>query len=724
MASDMLLLRGLLDRRRLLLGGAAVGLAARAGFAQVAAPDAIPPAPRDGSADTLHGVTVPDPFRPFEDPSRADVKAWIEAMDAQAKAALNGDPLHGKVMAFLSASGKYQRPFPSRRVGAREFNFAFDGSTEQPRLEVTDGPAAPSRVLLDPGKFAEDGTTALWGYFPDRFANKIAYLMTEAGGDATTLHIRDVRTGVDLNDKIDGCRFSSVVWLPDGQSFYYTRPPGASENAEWDRASHCIFHHQLGYPQSADRMIWRFPNRRNVHISLRSSYTTNQLFITAGIGTDRKNGMWIAPIDNAALAIRVVPMGRHSFFMIRNVQAQIYATTDLDAPKGRIVRMSLGGPNPEAWKTIVPEGDGVIDNAIISGGRLLVRRFKDLGHTVAIYDLEGSKLHDITFGERVSVAFQSGERDVTTVNASVSSRQQPGRVEKINLLTGKTELVSPSKAKHDLSDITVRTVFATSKDGTKIPVTLMHRPDMVADGENRTLLYGYGSYGITQQATYSPTAAAWVRLGGVYAVAHIRGGGENGNAWHEAARLGRKQTSYDDFAAAAEWLAAEKITRASRLGIHGGSSGGRLVLGCMVQRPTLYGAVVASVPVADMLRFDKHTWGVSWKVEYGDVDKAEEFKWLHAHSPLHNIKAGVAYPPLLLLTADNDQRVVPAHTYKFAAALKEASPKTDVLVRTRRKAGHGQHNAYTRAQENSADVVTFMTGKLGGPVLDLPKIDA
>jgi prolyl oligopeptidase len=333
----------------------------------------------------------------------------------------------------------------------------------------------------------------------------------------------------------------------------------------------------------------------------------------------------------------------------------------------------------------------------------------------------------VPLGERTMVNFSSAERDVTQVHLSVATRQQTGRVDVLNVLTGKTELQSASKAKHDLADITVRTAFVTAKDGAQIPVTLMHRPDLKLDGDNRTLLYGYGSYGTTQWPAYSSTAAAWVRLGGVHAVAHIRGGGELGNAWHDAGRLGNKQTSYDDFTSVATWLVAEKITSAKRLGIQGASSGGRLVLGAFVQRPELFGAVVAGVPVADMLRFDKHTWGISWKAEYGDVDKAEEFKWLLKHSPLHNIKAklaaGVTYPPLLILTADNDQRVVPAHAYKFAATLKEAVPTAEVYVRTRKKAGHGSGNAYSLGQEYTADVVTFLTEKLGGPVLELPKFE-
>jgi prolyl oligopeptidase len=528
-----------IDRRQLLLGAAALGAGSLVGGsispAQSQLALSFPAAPRDGTVDLLHGVIVPDPFRPFEDPARTDVQAWIAAMDAEAKTVLNGNPLHGRVASFLAAAGKFQRPFVPRRVGPRLFSMAFDGAAEQARLEVTDDPQAAPRTLLDPTTLSPSGSAALASYFPDRLANKIAYLVTEAGGDASTLRVRDVRSGLDLNDVLTGCRFTSVAWLPDGNSFYYVRPALPSENPAWDRQGHCIFHHQLGYPQAADRMMFQFAQRKNVSMSLRASYSTGQLFIQARVGTDRRQGLWIAPIDNAGLAIRVVRMGRSSFTMIRNVGAQLYALTDLDAPKGRIVRLTLGNPDPDAWKTIVPEGDGVIDGGTIAGNQLLVRQFKDLGHKLAIYDLEGVKQHDVALAERTAVTLSLSERDETQVHLSMATRQQPGQVETLNLRTGQTSPYLASKARHDLADMTVRTVFATGKDGTKIPVTLIHRPDLKADGTSRTLLYGYGSYGVTQLPVYSSLAAAWVRLGGVYAVAHIRGGGELGNDWHEAA---------------------------------------------------------------------------------------------------------------------------------------------------------------------------------------------
>ncbi len=715
------------DRRQALaLIGAAAAATASPALAQPAPSSATGSvtmgAPSDGTAEILHGVRVEDPFRPLEDPSRADAQAWIAAQDQQARALLEADPVHARVVAFLQAAGRYPHNSGLRRMGRAFVSWAFDGAKEQRWLEIRDAVGDEGRPLIDPNGMSPDGSVSLWSFYPDRFAGKIAYLTAENGGDAQVLRIRDMRTGLDLLDRLEGCRWTSVAWLPDGHSFYYVRPPLASEPEAWDRSSHHLYHHQLGYPQAADRMVWRFPRRTNVFMQLRRSYATNQLMVSAWVGTDDKRGYWVGPLTNAGLLTMLVPIGRSSFWPFRNNGAAHFAATDLDAPRGRIVRIIQGDPYPRGWQTIVPEADGVIDNATIIANRLIVRRFKDLGHQLSIYDLEGKPQADVAIDGTVRIGFERGDGEDGELFLDVDDRRRPARTERLNVLTGQLETLRPSKAPHDLADMATRQVRAKGKDGTEIPITLLHRPDLPLDGSNRTLLYGYGGYGISQWPVYSTLAAAWVRLGGVYAVATIRGGGEFGTTWHEGGRLSKQQNSLDDFAAAAEWLIANGITRTERLGIHGASNGGRLVLATMLQRPELFGAVVAGVPVADMVRFHKFTFGGAWKAEYGDPEKPEDFKWLMAYSPLHNIKAGATYPPLLILTADNDQRVVPAHAYKMAAMLRAVAPASEVHVRTRRGAGHGGGNAYSKAIEYQADIVSFLCTKLGGPILELPKI--
>ena len=678
-------------------------------------------APRDDTADVLHGVRIEDPFRPLEDPNRADVQAYVASLDAEARAVLEGNPVHARVVEFLHAQGRYRRTAGHRRLGTQHASWVHDGVKEQGWLEVRNVLEVEGRTLLDPNAMGPNGSVSIWGYYPDRLSQKVAYLTTENGGDAQTLRIRDVRTGVDLLDRIEGCRFSSVAWLPDGTSFYYTRPPLSNEQG-WEPTSHHLFHHQLGYPQVADRMVWRFARRSNVFMSLNTSYTANQLMLTARTGTDEKAGFWVGPISDASLLTMIVPIGRSSFWSIRNVGAVHYAVTDLDAPKRRIVRLTLGDPRSGSWQTIIPESDGVIDGATLVANRFVVRRFKDLGHQVAIHDIEGKKQADIPIEGTVRIGFERGDRASTEVTLDVDDRRRPVRQVRINVVTGRIEGTTESKAPHTLEGIELREIKARSKDGTEVPLTLMHKPGLKLDGANRTLLYGYGSYGISQWPGYSSLAAAWVRLGGVYAVATIRGGSEFGGDWHRAGRLERKQNALDDFAAAAEKLAADGVSSKAHLGIYGASSGGRLVLGAMMQRPELYGAVVAGVPVADMLRFHKHTFGISWTQEYGDPNRPEDFKWLLGISPLHLVKAGAAYPPLMILTADNDQRVVPAHAYKMAAAIRAASPASEAYVRTRKGAGHGGGNALSKSIEYQADIISFLSLKLGGPGDELPKL--
>lgn len=718
-----------LDRREVLaLTAAAAVTTVLPAVAQVplsgaSGPDeTTPSAPSDGTVEILHGIRVEDPFRPLEDPSRADVQAWIAAQDWRARALLEANPVHARVIAFLQASGRYQRTSGLRRVGRWFVSWAFDGEKEQSWLEIRNAIGDPARPLIDPNTMSADGSVALWGFYPDRLAAKIAYLTAEKGGDAQTLRIRDLRSGLDLLDRLEGCRWTSVVWLPDGNSFYYVRPPLPSEPEAWDRSSHHVFHHQLGYPQAADRMVWRFPRRTNVMMTLRRSYATNQLLVSAGTGTDEKRGYWVGPLTDASLLTMLAPIGRSAFWPFRNDGGAHYAVTDLDAPRGRVVRLIQGDPRPASWQNIAPEDAGVIDGATVAAGRLLVRRFKDLGHQLSIYDLDGMKQSEVEIDGTVRIRFERGDGEDKELYLDVDDQRRPPRIERLDVLTGRVETVQTSKAPHDLADMQLRQVRAKAKDGTEIPITLMHRADLVPDRSNRTLLYGYGGYGISQWPFYSSLAAAWVRLGGVYAVACIRGGGEFGSSWHEGGRLARQQNSLDDFAAAAEWLIANEITQPERLGIFGASNGGRLVLATMLQRPELFGAVVSGVPVADMVRFHKFTFGASWKPEYGDPDKPDAFGWLMAYSPLHNVKPGRSYPPLMILTADNDQRVVPAHAYKMAATLRAISPSTEVSVRTRRGAGHGGGNAYSKSIEYQADIISFLCTKLGGPVFGLPRI--
>jgi len=699
-------------------------LAAQSAAAQPAAarPAGLPLPPSDGTVDILHGVHVEDPFRPLEDLARADVRRWIEAEDALARHALESDPLHAAVSDFLRGTLRYRRAFEHRRVGNRFTARVHDGVREQSWLEISESADGPGRALIDPNDLGPNGSVSLGSIFPDRMARRIAFLTTENGGDAQTLRVIDARTGDVLGDRIEGCRFTTVVWLPDGNAFYYVRPPLPSEPVQHDRTSHQLYLHRLGTPQASDELVFRFPRLANVAMALRVNYAANHLMVLARIGTDEKAGLWIAPLRDARQMTQLIPMGQSSFSLIHAIGITLYAITDLDAPRRRIVRVLQTDPQPSAWQTIVPESEGVIDGATLIANRMLVRQIRDLGHHLSIHDLDGQKLMDVVLGERLRIGFERSERSGSEIRIDVEDRRRPLRQVRLSVTSGHAEVLPAPRPPHTLEDAVVRDVFARSEDGTTVPVTLIHLPGVEADGTNRVLLYGYGSYGLAQLPRYSAQIAAWVRLGGVYAIATIRGGSEYGRDWHENGRRGQKRNAVSDFIAAAERLVELGLTRPAHLGIHGSSSGGRLVLGAMVRRPDLFGAVVAGVPLVDMLRFHLHTFGIAWKQEYGDPENPDDFRALLALSPLHNVAEGVVYPPLLLLTADNDQRVVPSHAYKMAATLRRRSPKSEVLVRTRRGAGHGVGNSLSKSIEFQADVITFLTSRLGGRTRELPKL--
>ena len=705
-------------RRTFLSGSLAAGalLAARVAPAQ---PAALPPAPRDDTVDILHGTPVADPFRPLEDLKRADVKAWMAAQDDRARTAL-ATPTRARVRKYLDAVHDYPRTSIPSQYGTRFFSYFNDGLSNQRSLGVQDHLAGPRRTVIDASKLSNDGTIAISGAYPDRRGLRVAYLTSEAGSDRQTLHVHDVDGGFDLRtDVLSWCKHTSVAWLPNGRGFYYTRYPGDSDPPDWDRKSHMVCVHRVGRPQADDRVVFRLPALRDVYMRVEVSIEARTLKVIAGSGSSEKRGYYVAPLDDLKLMKELLPVNVAGFWPIGNVGATHYALTNLDAPKWRLVRLDQLDPKPDRWHTVVPESEMTLDHATVFNSRLVVKHLDNLNSKVSVYDLDGRKLSTLDFGGPVRVWFGRHNRGDDHLLLEVEERNRPSRIEWLDLNTRKNTLFRPTASKDNLSDLVYRDVTVTSRDGTKVPLTLIHRPGIALDGTNRTLLYAYGGFGIPIWAGYSEIVATWVRLGGVYAIAAIRGGGEFGQAWHDGARTTKRQNAFDDFIAAAEWLIANKITRPDRLGINGASNGGLLVLSCILQRPDLYGAVVSGVPVADMLRFKRFTFGSNWTTEYGDPDVESDFKALRAYSPVHNVRAGVKYPPLLVLTADSDDRVAPVHSCKVVAAMQDAAA-AETYLKIETRAGHGFGNALNKSLDRISDTIAFMCEKLGGPVLDLP----
>jgi prolyl oligopeptidase len=465
------------------------------------------------------------------------------------------------------------------------------------------------------------------------------------------------------------------------------------------------------------------PALRDVYLGLDTSFEEGLLRLRVRVGTSERQGYYVASFDDPSRFVELMPVDVAGFVPIGNLGTGYYALTNLNAPHWRLVRIEQADPRPEHWRTIVPETELPIEHAAVFNNCLVVKHIENLAARLSIINLDGETVARVDLGDLSRVRFGRSRREDDHLLLEIEDYQRQSRIERLELTTGKRTLVRPAGAKHDLSDAVVRQVFVTSRDGTKLPMTLIHRPGIALDGTNRTLLYAYGGFGISLWPGYSERAAAWVRLGGVYAVASLRGGGEFGQAWHDGGRLAQKQHSFDDFIAASEWLIANGYTSPQRLGITGASNGGLLALACMLQRPELYGAVVSAVPVADMLRFQKFNFGSNWMVEYGNPDREADFRTLIAYSPLHNVRSGVAYPPLLVLTADNDDRVAPAHAYKFVATMQEHAPAGETYLRIERRAGHGAGNALSKTLDRDSDTLAFLCEKLGGPVLALPRIE-
>jgi prolyl oligopeptidase len=714
-------------RRAFVAGGMATGLlaAARPLLAQTtpAAPSAaLPSAPSDETVDLRHGVPVPDPFRPLENASRADVKAWIAAQDGRARAYLNGRPSWHKARGFLEALYDYPRTSIPAQHGTRYFSFFNDGLANQRSLGVQDHFAGPRRTVIDAGTLSSDGTVSIAGAFPDRRGIRVAYLVSEAGSDKQTLRVRDVDTERDLRETLEWCKHTSVAWFPNGRGFFYTRYPGDRDPPDWDRKSHIVCRHIVGQDQSNDQVAFRLPALRDVYFRVWTSFDARLLRVAVHVGSSEKAGYYVMPLDDLSHRTELMAPNVAGFWPVGNVGATHYAITNLEAPKWRLVRIDQSDPKPDRWHTVIPESDLTLDHATVFDSRLVAKHLDNRNSRVSIYDLGGRRLATHDFGGAARVWFGRHNRTDDHLLLEVEERQRPSRIEWLDIFTRKATLFRPTAGKHTLSDLTFRDVVVNSKDGTRVPMTLVHQPGIALDGSNRTLLYAYGGFGIPTWVGYNEFVAAWVRLGGVYAFPAIRGGGEFGQPWHDGGRLANKQNVFDDFIAAAEWLIGNGYTRPDRLGINGASNGGLLVLACMLQRPELYGAVVAGVPVADMLRFTQFTFGSNWRSEYGDPDREADFKTLRAYSPVHNVRRGAKYPPLLVLTADHDDRVVPAHAYKMVATMQSEAPGGETYLKVEARAGHGFGNALSKSIERMSDTIAFLCEKLGGPVLDLPKI--
>jgi prolyl oligopeptidase len=669
-----------------------------------------PEARRSDVIDDHFGTKVADPYRWLENPDSPETVAWVEAENALTKKFLEGE-LHEQLKARFTKLWNFPRySVPAKKAG-RYFFFKNDGLQNQDVLYVQDSLTAEPRVLIDPNKLSTDGTSALSGMEVSQDGKLIAYLVSDKGSDWQKLKIRKIDSGQDFPEVLERCKFSSVAWKHDGSGFFYNRFPDPDTVApeDWNNYSR-VYWHALGTPQKDDKLVYEQPDNKELGFSPFMTEDGNYLLLHVWHGTDPKNRVYYKKVSSAEKFIKLLDAADARYDFIGNVGATFFLNTDLDAPRGRIITIDVEKPGRENWKEIIPQQDAVISGAAIVSNHLVLACMKDAHHELTIYDLGGKKVKQIPLPEIGSVFGLSGRQDDSEMFFGFTSFLRPLTIYRHDFKTGETKLFRGPKFDFDTSGYETRQVFYESKDGTRVPMFITSKKGLKLNGDNPTLLYGYGGFDISLTPYFSVTRLVWLEKGGVFAQANLRGGGEYGEKWHQAGVLGNKQNVFDDFIAAAEWLIARRYTSTPRLAIIGGSNGGLLTAACMVQRPQLFGAVLSLVPVIDMLRYHKFSVGRYWVSDYGNADKnQEQFKFLYAYSPLHNIKKGTSYPPTLITTADTDNRVVPMHGKKFAASLQAAdSGQNPILLRVETKAGHGGGKPTSKRIEEAADLYTFL----------------
>jgi prolyl oligopeptidase len=664
--------------------------------------------------DDHHGTKVADPYRWLEDLDAPETAAWVRAQNAVTMPYLDAMPQQAPMRRRLSELWDYERISAPFHRGDRWFVLRNEGLQNQSVVYALDGPDADAArtLVLDPNTWSADGTVALAGLALSDDASHLAYGRSTGGSDWQQWRVVDLATGTETDDVLDWVKFAKIEWLPDGSGFFYNRfdePVGdALEEINYFQK---LYLHRLDDAQADDVLVYERTDHKEW--SFYPTVTDDQAYVILLItqGTDPKTGVFFRRFDDDEFIELLVDFDAH-YEPLGNDGTTLYVSTDRDAPRGRIVTIDLAAP--DGLHELVPEQDATLEAASIVGDRLFLSYLIDARSVVRVHRLDGTLEREVELpGIGTAVGF-GGRRDDIVTHYAFTSFTDPGTVYRYDLATGVSTLWYRPRVAFDPDAFETTQVFVPSRDGTAVPAFVTHRTGLVLDGTNPTWLYGYGGFNIAMTPAFAPGTIAWLELGGVYVQACLRGGSEYGEEWHLAGTKERKQNVFDDCIAVAEWLIAERYTSSDRLVLAGGSNGGLLVGACMTQRPDLFAVCLPSRGVLDMLRFERFTIGWAWASDYGSVDDPDAFGWLHAYSPLHNLRDGTAYPATLVTTADHDDRVVPSHSFKFIAALQAAqSGDAPVLIRIETDAGHGMGTSTTKLIEEGADVRAFAANVLG-----------
>lgn len=664
---------------------------------------------RVDTIDTYFSQQVADPYRWLEDDRSAETEAWVKAQNLVTEAYLDQIPYRNEIKERLTKIWNYPKSGAPSREGNAWYVYRNNGLQNQYVLYRMEKPGQEGQVFLDPNKWSEDGTTSLGGLSFSKDGKYAAYSVSESGSDWRTIRVVEAANQNLLKDEVRWVKFSGMSWAGDG--FYYSayEVPKEGDALKGKNEFHKVYYHKLGTPQSQDKLVYE--DKQHALRNFYAQTTDNERFliINGSEGTSgnnvlvkdlsKPNNNFITVVEDFKKDHNVVDADGNSLLML----------TTLDAPNKRLVRVDLSKPQPQNWVNVIAESNRLLEGVETAGGKLFVSYMQDAASRVYQYDKKGKLEREIALPGIGSAGGFDGKEEDQELYYTFTSFTSPGTIYKYNVKTGESTLFEAPKLDFDFANYETKQVFYTSKDGTKVPMFIVHKKGLKLDGTNPTYLYSYGGFDISMRPSFSAARLAWLEQGGIYAQPSIRGGGEYGQAWHEGGMKTRKQNVFDDFIGAAEYLIKEKYTSKGRLSISGGSNGGLLVGAAMTQRPELFQVALPAVGVLDMLRYHKFTIGWAWAVEYGSSEESEEmFRYLLGYSPLHNVKEGVLYPATMVTTADHDDRVVPAHSFKFISELQaKGAPGNPYLIRIETKAGHGAGKPTAKQIEEWADKYAF-----------------
>lgn len=669
----------------------------------------------DSQVDSYHGIEVKDPYRYLEDPDSEETKEWVRAQNLLTFDYLSQIPEREGIRARLESLWNYERYGLIVKKTNRYFFTKNNGLQNQSILYTFAELGENPEVLLDPNLLSLEGTTSLNFYSPSEDGNLLAYGISKAGSDWVEIKVLDVQSKKELKDHLKWVKFSGATWKADGSGFYYARYEKPADENLYEALNYNqkVYFHKVGTYQEEDVLVYERSDHKDWVFQTTISEDEKYIIISAVAGAAAKNGVFYKDLTSKTSFQELFSKFDAQYHYIGNEGSLFWFKTDLRASKGRIIAVDLNQPQEEFWKEVVSESQDTLLDASLVGNRFILSYLKDAHSQIRIFTLDGALEKEVLLPSFGSADGFSGKRKDSETFYAFTSFTDPSTIYRYDFFTGESKAIFQPAFPLSLENFEIKQVFYKSLDGTEVPMFVVSKKELTLDGNNPMILYGYGGFDVSVTPFFSPAVITWLEMGGVFAVANIRGGGEYGEAWHSGGKLENKQNSFNDFIAAAEWLIAEKITSPSKLSISGGSNGGLLVGACITQRPELFGAAVPSVGVLDMLRYHKFTIGWAWIPEYGSSENVDQFSYLYKYSPLHNIYPEKKYPPTLILTADHDDRVVPAHSFKFAATLQESQKIfSPIFIRIETSAGHGAGKPTSKVINETADKFAFLVKQL------------